>query len=291
MHRAARNPDPAGLRRLLCQHGLSATSYSKVYKTPLHDACNAGHAANAALLLEHKADAAVHKGNGWTPLMFAAKAGSGPTIALLVEHRADLEAQNREQSTALTLATRAGQSGAVGQLLQARASVRVVCSASDCVLVCSTLVCSSVVSVSVRVCSSVGTYVSTRMYTCTRSSANEGAHVGVLRRLSQPHVCAHHRVMSVAPKPIRPVPATCPPSSVCVVRSRILYAHVYILVLCRPTSARTLSAPHCTLPSPAGTLAACGRCWVARRTCWRATTWAPPFCTSAPTTAAWTHCT
>lgn len=123
-HRAARNANPSVLQFLVEGKGLSISACNNVYKTPLHESCNAGLAANARLLLHLKAAINVRKGNGWTPLMYAAKSGQGDLVHLLVASKAEVEARNKEQSTALTLATRAGQTAAIAELVEAKADVR-----------------------------------------------------------------------------------------------------------------------------------------------------------------------
>jgi len=123
VHRACRNSDIGVLRYLADDMGLSLVQCNKVYKTPLHEACNAGLSEHVKFLLRSKAAVDIAKGNGWRPLMYAAKSGNITIVNALLNHNADIEARNKEQSTALTLATRAGQSGVVAHLLEAKANV------------------------------------------------------------------------------------------------------------------------------------------------------------------------
>jgi hypothetical protein len=86
--------------------------------TPLHHACNRGHALVAAELLRLNALIDSRNDNGETPLHLAVYAGNILIVDQLLDFGADVNARNKEGETCLFYAARKGQPAIIRLLLQ-----------------------------------------------------------------------------------------------------------------------------------------------------------------------------
>lgn len=94
--------------------------------TPLHHACNRGHALVAAELLRLNATIDCKNDNGETPLHLAVYAGNILIVDQLLDFGADINALNNEGETCLFYAARKGQPAIIRLLLQRGADATIL---------------------------------------------------------------------------------------------------------------------------------------------------------------------
>lgn len=94
--------------------------------TPLHHACNRGHALVAAELLRLNATIDCINDNGETPLHLAVYAGNILIVDQLLDFGANVNALNKEGETCLFYAARKGQPAIIRLLLQRGADATIV---------------------------------------------------------------------------------------------------------------------------------------------------------------------
>lgn len=94
--------------------------------TPLHHACNRGHALIAAELLRLNAIIDCKNDNGETPLHLAVYAGNILTVDQLLDFGADVNALNNEGESCLFYAARKGQPAIIRLLLQRGADATIM---------------------------------------------------------------------------------------------------------------------------------------------------------------------
>jgi ankyrin repeat protein len=117
IHDAAREGDQARVENLLERDPELIRSVNERRATPLHLACDGGHAALAGYLLSRGADIEAADVDGDTPLHWAAYAGHCDVAELLLEKGADIEAKNSNEQTPLHYAVLRNQKNMAGFLV------------------------------------------------------------------------------------------------------------------------------------------------------------------------------
>lgn len=117
IHDAAREGDQERIENLLEQDPELIRSVNERQVTPLHFACDGGHAGLAGYLLSRGADIEAVDVDGDTPLHWAAFAGHCDVAELLLEQGADIESQNSNEQTPLHYAVLRNQKDMTGLLV------------------------------------------------------------------------------------------------------------------------------------------------------------------------------
>ncbi|EDQ86137.1 uncharacterized protein MONBRDRAFT_38518 [Monosiga brevicollis MX1] len=94
LHYACENGH-AKVAEMLLKHGVDAEAKNMRGDTPLHNACLYGHVKLVEMLLKHGGDVEARNKDDWTPLHEACGNGHVKVVEMLLKHGADADAKNK----------------------------------------------------------------------------------------------------------------------------------------------------------------------------------------------------
>ncbi len=113
----------AEIARLLLLHGAAPDVTGPMGRTPLHEACNLGHAEVAEVLLEWNANTELRDADSRTPLLIAARRGFAEEIRMLLDHGADAGVTDSEGWSPLSIAMTRGAEDSARLIIEKGAPV------------------------------------------------------------------------------------------------------------------------------------------------------------------------